>query len=145
MKKLNEIIYSKAPVRICDLGGWTDTWFYPKGAVFSISIDLCSYVRVFPNLSKKINIFSENLNLHTEIQDFHEINYDGNLDLLKAAVKIMGIKKGMDIYVKAEAPPGCGTGTSASVAVALIAALTNLSHKKLKQGEIAKLAHKLEI
>ncbi|MFX1350386.1 MAG: hypothetical protein ACFE92_17075, partial [Promethearchaeota archaeon] len=145
MKKLNEIIYSKAPVRICDLGGWTDTWFYPKGAVFSISIDLCSYVRVFPNLSKKINIFSENLNLHTEIQDFHEIIYDGNLDLLKAAVKIMGIKKGMDIYAKAEAPPGCGTGTSASVAVALIAALTNLSHKKLKQGEIAKLAHKLEI
>lgn len=144
-KKLKEVIYSKAPVRICDIGGWTDTWFYPKGAVFSISIDLCSHVRVFPNSSKKINIYSENLSLHTKIQDFHEIKYDGNLDLLKAAVKRMEIEIGMDIYIKAEAPPGCGTGTSASVAVALIAALTHFSHKKLDQGGIAELAHKLEI
>lgn len=142
---MKKVIYSKAPVRICDIGGWTDTWFYPKGAVFSICIDLCSYVRIFPNLSNRIKIFSENLNLHTEIQDFHEIRYDGNLDLLKAALKRMDIEKSIDIYVKAEAPPGCGTGTSASVAVALVAALARFSHKDLKQGKIAELAHKLEI
>jgi len=142
---LKKVIYSKAPGRICDIGGWTDTWFYPKGAIFSISIDLCSHVRICPNFSNKINIFSENLHLHTEIQDFHDIKYDGNLDLLKAAIKRMDIKKGIDIYVKAEAPPGCGTGTSASVAVALIAALARFSHKDLKQGKIAELAHKLEI
>ena len=143
-KKLKRVIYSKAPVRICDIGGWTDTWFYPKGAIFSICINLCSHVRILPNLSNTIKIFSENLNLHAEIQDFHEIKYDGTLDLLKAAVKRMGIEKGIDIYVRAEAPPGCGTGTSASVAVALIAALTQLYDKKLRQGEIAELAHKLE-
>ncbi|MFX1386753.1 MAG: hypothetical protein ACFE9M_06015 [Promethearchaeota archaeon] len=142
---MKRVIYSKAPVRICDIGGWTDTWFYPKGAIFSISIDLCSHVKILPNLSNKINIFSENLNLRTEIQDFHKIEYDGNLDLLKAVVKRMGIVEGIDINVKAEAPPGCGTGTSASVAVALIAALAHLSNKKLTQGEIAELAHKLEI
>ena len=142
---MKEIIFSKAPVRICDIGGWTDTWFYPKGAVVSFSIDLCSHVRILQNNSNKINIFSENLNMHTEIQDFHKIKYDGKLDLLKAAAKRMNIKEGIDINIKAEAPPGCGTGTSASVAVALIAGLTRFSQKELKKGEIADLAHKLEI
>ncbi len=144
-KKLKNIIHSKAPVRICDIGGWTDTWFYPKGAIFSISIDLCSHIRIIPNFSKIINIFSENLKLRTEIRDFYKIRYNGTLDLLKAAVKRMNIKEGIDIYVKAEAPPGCGTGTSASVAVALIAALTHFLQEDLKPGEIAELAHNLEI
>ncbi|MFX1569514.1 MAG: hypothetical protein ACFFCV_14230 [Promethearchaeota archaeon] len=141
---MKEIILSKAPVRICDIGGWTDTWFYPKGAIFSISINLYSHVKILPNFSKSVKIYSENLNLSTEIRDFHNIKYDDNLDLLKAAVKRMSINTGIDIYVKAEAPPGCGTGTSASVAVALIAALAHFSDKELQKGEIADLAHKLE-
>ncbi|NVM34081.1 MAG: hypothetical protein HWN81_00700 [Candidatus Lokiarchaeota archaeon] len=142
---MTDVIFSRAPVRICDIGGWTDTWFYPKGAVFNISIDLYSYIRIVPNNLKCINIISENLNLRAEIQDLHEITYDGNLDLLKAAVKRMNIEKGIDIYIRTEAPPGCGTGTSASVAVALIAALARFSRKNLIQREIAKLAHELEI
>ena len=142
---MTDVIFSRAPVRICDIGGWTDTWFYPKGAVFNICIDLYSYIRIVPNNLNYINIISENLNLRAEIQDLHEITYDGNLDLLKAAVKRMNIEKGIDIYIRTEAPPGCGTGTSASVAVALIAALARFSRKNLIQHEIAKLAHELEI
>jgi D-glycero-alpha-D-manno-heptose-7-phosphate kinase len=142
---LKNIIYSRAPVRICDIGGWTDTWFYPKGAIFNICVDLYSCIRIVPNNTNKINIISENLNLRTEIQDFNKIEYDGNLDLLKAAVKRTNIEKGLDIYIRTDAPPGCGTGTSASVAVALIAALTRFSHKNLSPKEMANLAHKLEI
>ena len=142
---MKDVIFSRAPVRICDIGGWTDTWFYPKGAVFNICIDLYSYIRIVPNNLNCINIISENLNLRAEIQDLNEISYDGNLDLVKAAVKRMNIEKGIDIYIRTEAPPGCGTGTSASVAVALIAALASFSRKNLIQHEIAKLAHELEI
>lgn len=141
---MGKVIFSRAPVRICDIGGWTDTWFCPNGAVFNICIGLYSYVRIFPNYTNRIGIVSENLNLHTEIKDIHNIEYNGNLDLLKAAIKRTNIKEGLNIYVRTEAPPGCGTGTSASVAVALIAALTRFSNKKLKLSEIASLAHKLE-
>ncbi|MFX1328900.1 MAG: hypothetical protein ACFE91_12300 [Promethearchaeota archaeon] len=142
---MSNVIVSRAPVRICDIGGWTDTWFYPKGAVFNISVDLYSNVRIIQNNKNKIKIVSENLNLQTLIQDFNKIEYNGNLDLLKAAVKRMNIKEGIDINIRANAPAGCGTGTSASVAVALISALSLFSHKDLKPEEIAKLAHKLEI
>lgn len=137
-------IFARAPVRICDIGGWTDTWFCQNGAVFNIAISLYSYVRISRTNSNKIRIISENLNLQTQINDIEKIKYDGNLDLLKAAVKKMGIETGLDIFVRTEAPPGCGTGTSASLAVALLAALSHFSNKNLKPVEIAKLAHKLE-
>lgn len=142
---MSNVIISRAPIRICDIGGWTDTWFYPKGAVFNISVDLYSSVRLIRNNKNIINIVSENLNLQTMILDFNKIEYDGTLDLLKAAVKRMNIKSGIDVNIKAEAPPGCGTGTSASVAVALISALSLFSHKDLKPEQIAQLAHKLEV
>ncbi|MHA2038688.1 MAG: GHMP family kinase ATP-binding protein [Promethearchaeota archaeon] len=142
---MTNTIFSRAPVRICDIGGWTDTWYCPDGAVFNICVDLYSYIRIVPSGSKKITIVSENLNLQTVIDDLNNIHYDGTLDLLKSAVKRMGINKGLDIYVRSEAPPGCGTGTSASVAVALIAALTKISERHLKLDEIASLAHKLEV
>lgn len=144
MVNLTRVIFSRAPVRICDLGGWTDTWFYKKGAVFNFCVDLYSYVRIVENSADKINIISENLDLSTEIKNYRKIEYDGILDLLKAAVKRMEIKTGLDIFVRADAPPGCGTGTSASVAVALIAALAKYSTKYLVPYEIAELAHKLE-
>jgi D-glycero-alpha-D-manno-heptose-7-phosphate kinase len=141
---LRKIIFSRAPIRICDIGGWTDTWFCPNGAVFNICVSLYSYVRIVPNNNGRITIISENLNLRTEIKDNHKIEYDGNLDLLKAAIKRMNIREGLNIYIRTEVPPGCGTGTSASVAVALIAALAQLSNTEINSLGIAKLAHKLE-
>jgi len=49
-------VLTRAPTRICDIGGWTDTWFYPKGAVFSFCVDLYSYVKLVENGSKAIKI-----------------------------------------------------------------------------------------
>lgn len=142
---MNKIIISRAPVRICDIGGWTDTWFYPNGAIFNFCINLYSYVRIVQNQSGEINIISENLNQRTKIKNIEQIEYNGNLDLLKAVVKRMNIERGMNIYVKSDVPPGCGTGTSASVTVSLIAALAQLTNDSYDPLEIAKLAHDIEV
>ena len=32
------IINSVAPIRICDNGGWTDTWFAEYGKIFNIAV-----------------------------------------------------------------------------------------------------------
>jgi len=144
MSIIREVI-TRAPVRICDIGGWTDTWFCPEGAVFNICIDLYSYIRIIKNGKTKIRIFAKNLGKNVEILNFKSIEYNGNLDLLKAAIKRMKVEDGLDIYVRADAPPGCGTGTSASIAVALVSALATYKGLHLDQKEIAILAHKLEI
>jgi len=144
MSIIREVI-TRAPVRICDIGGWTDTWFCPEGAVFNICIDLYSYIRIIKNGKTKIRIFAKNLGKNVEILNFKSIEYNGNLDLLKAAIKRMKVEDGLDIYVRADTPPGCGTGTSASIAVALVSALATYKGLHLDQKEIAILAHKLEI
>jgi D-glycero-alpha-D-manno-heptose-7-phosphate kinase len=139
------LIFSRAPTRICDIGGWTDTWFYPKGAVFNFSVDLYNYVRIAKKETNTINITSENLDINTEIRDLNYIEYNGTLDLLKAAIKRLRVKTGLEIYVRADAPPACGVGTSASISVALIAALARFLKKSFNNTKIAELAHKLEI
>lgn len=144
MSGIREVI-TRAPVRICDIGGWTDTWYYHEGAVFHFCVDLYSHVRLIKNGEKKIRIFAKDLGKSTEILNFKNIEYNGNLDLLKAAVKRMEVYSGVDIYVRADAPPGCGTGTSASVAVALISTLATYKGLHLDQKDISVLAHKLEV
>jgi D-glycero-alpha-D-manno-heptose-7-phosphate kinase len=142
---MHKKILSRAPVRICDIGGWTDTWFYRNGAVFNFCIDLYSYVYIVENGTKVIRIFSDNLNLQTFIKNYESIEYNGKLDLIKAGIKLLNIHKGLDIYVKTEAPPGSGMGTSASLAVALISGLAKIDNLELQPKDIAQFAHKLEV
>ncbi|MFH1539794.1 MAG: hypothetical protein ABIH66_12645 [bacterium] len=137
-------IRSRAPVRVCDMGGWTDTWFCKRGVVLSLAVDLYTHVRLVENESSDIRIISEDLDRKAEIKDFRKIEYDGNLDLLKAAVKRMGLSVGADIHIRADSPPGCGTGTSASVAVATLGALAHFSGRHMLPYQIAELAHALE-
>ena len=44
MTKTLSIINSIAPIRICDNGGWTDTWFAEHGQIFNIGV--CPYAEV---------------------------------------------------------------------------------------------------
>jgi len=37
-RKPEFIINSVAPIRICDNGGWTDTWFAGYGKIFNIGV-----------------------------------------------------------------------------------------------------------
>jgi D-glycero-alpha-D-manno-heptose-7-phosphate kinase len=144
-KDLSKIVFSRAPVRICDIGGWTDTWFYPNGAVFNFCVDRYNYVMIKENFVNQIRIHSENLNLTTQLNSFEEVKYNGELDLLKAVIKRMKIKDGCDINIRSEVPPGCGTGTSASVCVTLIAALFTYLGKSFEPLDVAKIAHEIEI
>jgi hypothetical protein len=51
LQKPFRIINSSAPTRICDNGGWTDTWFAQYGTVFNIVVS--------PVVEVQLRIFSE--------------------------------------------------------------------------------------
>jgi D-glycero-alpha-D-manno-heptose-7-phosphate kinase len=138
-----------APIRICDNGGWTDTWFAQYGKIFNIGVYPYAEVQieVFPvgALDDRIVIYAENygesyvMNLLGEGWDRHP--------LLEAAIELMGVPEDLAfrVTIYSEAPGGASTGTSAAVTVALIGALDRLTPSKLTPHEVAYKAHSVEV
>ncbi len=137
------IVKAIAPARILDFGGWTDTWFAKKGRVLNIAVDLYSKVIVIPRERPGASIIAQDYGEAIEIQNISNVLYDGKHDLLKAALNVTKVD-GVDISVYSDVPPGCGTGSSAAVSVALIGALSVMAGLHLTPHEVASLAHKLE-
>ena len=140
-------ICAVAPIRICDIGGWTDTWFAGYGAVFNIAV--YPYVevqlRVRPRDERpRVTISLENYG------DAYSVEPGGGSygkhPLIEAALEMMPIPEevAVDVNIYSMVPPGASTGTSASVSVALIGALDQLSAGRLTPYEVAALAHRVE-
>lgn len=137
------IVKAIAPNRILDFGGWTDTWFAKHGRVLNFAVDLYAKVVIVPRERPGASIIAQDYGEAIEIADPSEVLYDGKHDLLKAALNVTKVD-GVDISVYSDVPPGCGTGSSAAVSVALIGALAVLADLHLTPHEVATLAHKLE-
>ncbi len=117
------VVRSKAPVRVDFAGGTTDLPAFSNregGAVVNAAISRYAYCSLRPAVSNGVRITSEDLQTYVEAETIKELEYDGNLDLVKAAVRRLGLEVGVDIVVRCDAPPGSGTGSSASIGVALI-------------------------
>ncbi|GAB4122431.1 MAG: hypothetical protein Fur005_09190 [Roseiflexaceae bacterium] len=140
-------INAAAPIRICDNGGWTDTWFAGHGAIFNIG--------VYPYVEVQIDVFprsqrADQITLHTE--NYAERygltlgNPPGRHPMLEAAIEEVGIPDhlAVEVTIYSEVPAGCSTGTSAAVTVALIGALDALTPGRMSTHEIAYRAHRVE-
>ncbi|MCP4154768.1 MAG: GHMP kinase [bacterium] len=147
MKNLLKRIHSTAPVRICDIGGWTDTWFAGHGSVFNIGVKPYVEVRVevFPqDKDECVSLNLQNFNDRYSLTP-GKITYDKH-PLIEATIDSMEIPPGisLDINLFSELPPGASIGTSAAVCVALTGALDALTPGRLAPYEIARLAHRVE-
>ncbi|MEN8241923.1 MAG: GHMP kinase [Chloroflexota bacterium] len=146
------LIHSKAPIRICDLGGWTDTWFAGHGRVFNIGVSPYAEVQIAAGVTAKaagrIVIHAENFE---ESYTFDPLKNSSSLGwkrhpLLEAAIEYMSPPRDLDleITIRSQAPAGAGTGTSAAVSVALLGGLDALSPGRMSSHEIAEAAWKVE-
>jgi D-glycero-alpha-D-manno-heptose-7-phosphate kinase len=144
-----QIINSVAPIRICDNGGWTDTWFAGHGAIFNIGVYPYAEVQieVFPveGRENRIVINAENYGERYALSP--ENNTWDRHPLLEAAIEYMKVPKNLafEVTIFSEAPSGASTGTSAAVTVALIGALDSLSPGHLTPHEAAYAAHAVEV
>lgn len=143
------VINAVAPIRVCDLGGWTDTWFADTGAVFNIGVYPYAEVQIYvtERVSReepRIRIYAENYGERYEI-DPCRIHYDRH-PLLEASIDIMELPNSLSFEVNlySAAPAGCSTGTSAAITVALLGALDLLTPGRRTPHEIASLAHRVE-
>ena len=146
------IINSVAPIRICDIGGWTDTWFAGHGRIFNIG--------VYPYVEVQLAVYPAGQREHRIV--INAENYgeryavlpDGHLvtgkwlrhPLLEASIEYMHPPAGLafEAAIYSEAPAGASTGTSAAVTVALIGALDQLTPGRMTPHEVALAAQKVE-
>ncbi len=142
------VIKCTAPIRICDLGGWTDTWFAGTGRVLNLAVFPSVEVTVLTRLRKgpepAITIRAENY------QDVYTIDPGSDSyakhPLIEAGFKMFQLPQdlSLDVTIFSEAPVGASTGTSAAVSVAIIGALDLLAKRSLTGYEIARKAHYVE-
>lgn len=143
------IINSVAPIRICDNGGWTDTWFSGHGKIFNIGVYPYAEVqiKVYPygGQEDQIIIHAENYG-ERYVMNPEKPGWDRH-PLLEAAIERMKAPKDMSFQVTifSEAPSGASTGTSAAVTVALVGALDCLTPGRLAPHEIAYTAQSIEV
>ncbi len=148
MPRPYRIVNSVAPIRVCDNGGWTDTWFARYGKVFNIAVYPYAEVqlRVYEDRGERarITINAENYGQRYTIAPPNGV-YDKH-PLLEAAIDYMAVPEGVSIEVSihSDAPGGCSTGTSAAVSVALIGALDCLTAGRMTPHEVAAAAQKIE-
>ena len=141
------IINSVAPIRICDNGGWTDTWFASHGKVFNIGVYPYAEVQVavYPYEGQKERIIINAENYGERYVLVPENHWDKH-PLLEAAIEYMHIPADLSVEVTiySEAPAGASTGTSAAVTVALIGGLDMLTPGHMTPHQVASAAHKIE-
>ena len=159
------VIRARAPVRIDFGGGWTDVALFTeesKGFVVNAAIDVYSYVTVkkLPDKeiwnnsygynhketveNKAVKIYSADFDIYEEAEEVKQLEYNGNIDLAKAAIRQIGIQGGLEIITRSNAPAGSGLGTSASMGVALIGALSAFKGLPLLPYEFAEQASLIE-
>jgi D-glycero-alpha-D-manno-heptose-7-phosphate kinase len=146
------IVNSVAPIRICDNGGWTDTWFAEHGCIFNIGV--YPYVEVqlvvYPvdQREHRIVINAENFGDRFVLPPGGRAVNGGwqRHPLLEAAIEYMKLPENFafEATIFSEAPTGMSTGTSAAVSVAMIGALDSLSPGRMTPHEVALAAQRIE-
>src|SRR5438105_2374408 len=140
-------IHAAAPLRLSFAGGGTDFPHYFEqhgGAVLSATIDRFAHATLTPREDERVVLRSLD---HGHLVEYHredDPEYDGVLDLAKAAVARVGVHRGVELEVTSDAPAGSGLGGSSALVTAVLGALADLGGAELAPRELAELAYEIE-
>jgi len=138
---------ARAPLRLSFCGGGTDVSPYPEehgGMVLSATIDQYAFASLRPRRDSRLTLASLDYDMTATYDHPRRVRIDGQLDLLKAVVKALKVKRGLDLWVHSDAPPGSGLGASSTLVVGLIGVLTAWLKRDTSGYEIAELAYRIE-
>ncbi len=136
------MVISQTPLRISLVGGGTDlkSFYHAEdGMVVSSAIDKYVYVIVKERFDEKIYI---NYSQKEIVDNVIEIRHD----LVREAMRITGVLKGVEITTLADIPSeGSGLGSSSSITVGLLNALYSYAGMQVTAEHLAREACDIEI
>ena len=135
------MIITKTPLRISFTGGGTDLPDYYNingGAVVSAGINKYIYITVNPKFDHKIRVSYSETEIVDEVDELRH-------DIVKEAMRMVGIKGGIEITSIADIPSGTGLGSSSTFAVGVLNALYTYAGVRPSAEELAKGACDIEI
>jgi D-glycero-alpha-D-manno-heptose-7-phosphate kinase len=158
-----KIYRSRAPLRISFAGGGTDVSPYADergGLVLNATIDKYAYATLQETVNPQITIESLDYQMIQKFDLDQPLVYDGKLDLVKAAIRRLSgkeeahagepgqahalQKRGFELLLHTDAPPGSGLGSSSALVVAIIGVFCQWLHLPLTTPEIAAMAYQIE-
>ncbi len=146
---MNRTVHARAPLRINDIGGWTDTWFAKQGNVLNLAVapPVEVQIRVRENeerTEERVLVHAENYGETFSVVPERPASWPHGF--LQHTIAMLPIPREwrLEIDLFSPVPAGISTGTSASVCVALLGALSFLAGRKATPEDIAALAHRVE-
>lgn len=133
-----------SPVRISFAGGGTDLPAYYEqfgGAVLSTTINKYFYTVLRKRDDGKIQVISSDLRTLETWENIAGMSFDhSELEIPLAVVKDVGHSVAVDLFLASEIPPGTGLGSSASVCVNVLKALSTHLRLDLSKYDLAERA-----
>jgi D-glycero-alpha-D-manno-heptose-7-phosphate kinase len=142
------MLIARAPVRISFAGGGTDLpAFFLKhgGAVVSATIDKYVYVILTVHGGPELQILSSDYRTFYRHTPGEALLWEGDLNLPKAILHEFGIDNGVSMFLASEVPPGTGLGSSSTLTVAAVKAVSAARGRTLSKDEVARLATRIEL
>ena len=136
------MIIARTPLRISFVGGGSDmAAFYEKqdGMVVCSALDKFVYAIVKERFDDLIYVNYSKKECVTHVDEIHH-------DLVREALKLTGIEKGIEITTLADIPSsGSGLGSSSSITVALLHAFYTYQNTLVTAEQLAQDACRIEI
>src|ERR1051326_324998 len=142
------MLIARAPMRISFGGGGTDLKaYYAKygGVVVSAAINKYFYAIITTDESDDLQVISADYRSLFRHTPYDDLFWNGDLALPKAILHHFGIRRGINLFVASEVPPGTGLGSSSAAAVTMVRAISTLVEQPMTKQQVAELASFIEI
>jgi len=136
------MIITRTPFRITLGGGGTDLpGYYRKHGGFVLSAAVNKYMFIYLNTPVVDDLIRVKYSKSETVEDVNQLQHE----LCREALRMFGIRRGIEVISMADVPAGTGLGSSSCYLVGLLNALHTLSRRPMTRQQLAEEACHIEL
>jgi D-glycero-alpha-D-manno-heptose-7-phosphate kinase len=136
------MILARSPFRITLGGGGTDLpSYYSKYGGFVLSAAINKYLYIYANRPAADDYIRVKYSRYEQVDSPDEVQHD----LVRPALKLLGLTQGIEIVSMGDIPAGTGLGSSSTYLVTLLSALYEMKRERVPVQVLAEQACHIEM